>query len=108
MSPKISKVRSTAFQLQQGLCVYCQRPMWQSHLRDFAATHGLTKRQAKHRRCTAEHLQAKCDGGSNKQGNIAAACIYCNQRRHQLKQAPAPDAYKKYVQQKLIAGTWAT
>ncbi|MNM24916.1 hypothetical protein D3C81_353560 [compost metagenome] len=108
MSSSISKIRSTAFQRQQGLCIYCQRPMWQSHLRVFAAANGLTKFQASQRRCTAEHLQARCDGGSSQQANIAAACAYCNQQRHQLKQAPTPDAYKTYVQQQLLAGTWAT
>ncbi|WP_254782667.1 HNH endonuclease, partial [Lysobacter sp. yr284] len=33
------------------------------------------------RRCTAEHLIARHEGGRNRRENIAAACWLCNQRR---------------------------
>jgi len=107
MSGTIPKVRRAAFQRQDGLCFYCRRPMWQNHLHHFASGNCLTKAQARKRRCTAEHLLAKCDGGSDNLSNIAAACSYCNERRHQLATPPTPDEYRAYVLQELQAGRWS-
>lgn len=101
------KNRASAFINQGGRCIYCRRPMWQTHLREFAAANGLSKRQAKKRRCTAEHLLARADGGSNRGTNIAAACLFCNSRRHQLKHVLEPKAYEHFVQGELRAGRWA-
>ncbi|WP_425515938.1 HNH endonuclease [Stenotrophomonas acidaminiphila] len=83
--------------------------MWNgAHLKAFAAIASIGKRQAKERRCTAEHLQARCDGGSNSRGNIAAACWYCNQQRHRLPVPPDSKAYAEYVQREVLAGRWRT
>jgi len=83
--------------------------MWNGiSLRAFAAATCTTKRQARERRCTAEHLQAKCEGGTNSSENIAAACGYCNQQRHRFPIPPDPKAYFEYVQQKVLAGRWPT
>lgn len=56
--------------------------MWEDDLELFARTLGLTLRQAQKLRATAEHLQARSDGGLDHPSNIVAACAHCNHRRH--------------------------
>ncbi len=55
---------------------------------------------------TAEHLHARCDGGSDTEANIAAAHFFCNARRHRMRPAPPPDKYKALVQTELQKGCW--
>lgn len=102
----IPKRRHSAFVAQSGLCCYCHRPMWLRRPARFARLHGLTASEAEQRRCTAEHLVAQCDGGRHGQKNIAAACLYCNARRHQLPDPPSAEDYRRYVQEELQAGRW--
>jgi len=59
-----------------------------------ARSYRLTLRQAKSFRCTAEHLMAKRDGGSDDQENIVAACWVCNHTRHRRKRPPEPRRWK--------------
>jgi 5-methylcytosine-specific restriction endonuclease McrA len=50
---------------QQGLCCYCRRPF---------TDEGDT--------CpTIEHKKARMDGGKDRVGNLAAACLHCNSHR---------------------------
>jgi|CXWL01.1.fsa_nt_gi hypothetical protein len=53
-------------------------------------------------KCTAEDLVARKDGGHNRSSNIAAVYFLCNQRRHKRKVPLSPDAYRAWVQQKLM------
>ena len=62
MSNNLQKHRKSAVHAQRGLCIYCGRPMGAD--------------------ATAEHLQARQDGGTNCRQNIVAAHRACNQRRH--------------------------
>ncbi len=80
------KPRSIAFTRQAGYCFYCSQPMWSENPHEFASKHKITLGQAKRFQCTGEHLQAHQDGGSSKQHNIVAACLFCNQKRHQRKE----------------------
>ena len=105
---QIAKHRRSAFDRQNGRCCYCGFLMWQHSAEAFAAEHRISLAQAKHFQCTAEHLQARCDGGNNRTENIAAACKRCNQLRHQRKKAPSPDAYQQFVQERLRKGKWCT
>jgi 5-methylcytosine-specific restriction endonuclease McrA len=100
---RLVQLRSSAFDNQRGICTYCSRPMWTSHMRAFARAHGLTLRQARPRFCTAEHLHARCDGGRNSESNIAAACRECNQGRHQIRPAPAPEVWRRIRQAAISA-----
>jgi len=45
--------------------------------------------RARNRR-TAEHLEARCEGGADSTDNIVAACRFCNGRRHRAKVARNP------------------
>jgi len=50
---------------------------------------------------TAEHLVARCKGGTDAPDNIVAACRFCNTRRHQTKHPLTPEAYARRVQARL-------
>ncbi len=106
MSSKLSKPRSEAFRKQAGLCYYCQKPIWLDDKEGFAVQHAISAAEAERFRCTAEHLKARCDGGGDEQSNIVAACLFCNQARHQRKRPPSPSQYKEHVQRRLNKGKW--
>ncbi len=57
-------------------------------------------------RCTAEHLVAQCDGGTNAAANIVAACARCNHTRHKRQRPPEPAAYRADVRQRVARGSW--
>ncbi|WP_082085757.1 HNH endonuclease [Pseudomonas sp. 21] len=106
MSKTLQKIRTKAFQRQSGRCTYCGCPMWQSSPEQFAQEHHLTLKQARVFRCTAEHLHAKCDGGTDAPGNIAAACWFCNSQRHRAARPLAPNAHRAKVQRRMGKGAW--
>nr|WP_291988729.1 HNH endonuclease [Candidatus Accumulibacter sp. ACC007] len=80
--------------------------MWENDLDAFSRAHNIKPSQAQRLKCTAEHLEARQDGGLDTEKNIVAACVTCNQRRHKRKKAPAPDAYLDLVQQRVRKGRW--
>ena len=89
--PNLKRLRAHAFSNQGGLCYYCNAPMWESspaELPDLGRTPF-----ARALRCTAEHLQAREDGGRNTRNNIVPACWHCNSLRHRRKRPLAPERY---------------
>ena len=98
--------RSKAFKAQSGRCIYCELPMWQNDINTFARKHHLSIAQARLFQCTAEHLQARQDGGSDHENNIVAACLFCNKKRHQSKSPKHPISYKRYVTNRSERGKW--
>ncbi|MFC5576922.1 HNH endonuclease [Lysobacter niabensis] len=72
----------------------------------FAARFGISTNQARRFQCTAEHLLARQDGGTNHAANIAAACLHCNRRRRRHFKFKDCKAYRRYVQARVAAGTW--
>jgi 5-methylcytosine-specific restriction endonuclease McrA len=52
---------------QDNMCCYCHRPFTED---------GPTM-------ATIEHRKPKRDGGTDRVGNLAAACLHCNQHRGQ-------------------------
>ena len=107
MAKSLLKSRSASFHRQGGRCVYCRVLMWTDDCVAFATRHGLTPRVAKWLQCTAEHLQARQDGGRDSITNIAAACRLCNHRRHaQRKVAPVPEAYRVLVRRRVAHKRW--
>lgn len=96
--------RARAFRAQNGLCFYCECRMWQCS----PAEVGLSAGRALHFKCTAEHLVEKQNGGRDCPTNIVAACWFCSTRRHRLRPAPSPTAYKALVQRLVKAGAWRT
>lgn len=100
--PNLARLRTLSFHAQSGRCYYCGLPMWLTCPSEL----GLRPRSAAPYQCTAEHLQARQDGGRDVAGNIVAACRLCNARRHKRKSAPPPEEYKALVQKRLAKGKW--
>lgn len=100
------KLRDAKFREQNGRCHYCREAMCNEPLAAFAKCHGLTRKQAKLRRVTLEHVIARCDGGKSTRGNVVAACLRCNQSRHQGRVARSADEHFAYVQHCVALGTW--
>jgi len=106
VSKSLARARAYAFYRQEGRCCYCDYPMYVTSPQKYAQLYGCSHRQALQMQCTAEHLVAKCEGGSNRASNIAAACKLCNLRRHQGKIALPSQAYRELVQSKVLEGRW--
>lgn len=104
MSDHLARLRHSAYLAQSGRCFYCGLPMWVRDPESFAASHGITPSQARVFQCTAEHLEARKDGGEDTKQNVVAACLCCNQLRHYRKPAPEPGAYRSVVQERLSNG----
>lgn len=98
--------RNRAFQIQNGICLYCKYPMWLNKQSKFASQHNISIKKARLFRCTGEHLVPHSDGGAVAQENIAAACQFCNQTRHRSKTILSPEAFSDYVQRRLRKGAW--
>lgn len=82
MARTLVKLRRQALAAQQGRCFYCESPIWEQNGKLFARRYGLPQRAARYLRCTAEHLVARQDHGSDVRQNIVAACSWCNHQRH--------------------------
>jgi 5-methylcytosine-specific restriction endonuclease McrA len=106
MSQIIPKNRLLAFKRQEGRCYYCGVPMWLEMPGEFAHNHGIRESRAKRFRCTAEHLLARQDGGTNKRNNIVAACSFCNSTRHRSSIALSPVEYRKKVMRRIRCQKW--
>jgi hypothetical protein len=106
MPRSIAPSRTAAFIQQGGRCRYCDYPMWLSDVQEYASQHQLSLAQARHFRCTAEHLVARCDGGGSARANIVAACLTCNKRRHARRKSLTVDAYSHLVRSRLRQGRW--
>lgn len=74
--------------------------------RTFAKAHCITVAQARRLECTAEHLQARQDGGTSARSNIVAACLDCNQQRHRRKRPLEPGAHGQWVTKRIREGRW--
>ena len=101
-----TKNRLLAFKRQKGRSYYCGTPMWLENSDEFAVCYGITEKQAKRFRCTAEHLIARKDGGTNAMQNIVAACSFCNLTRHRASNALSPKKYRKRVVDRLRCQKW--
>lgn len=99
--------RERAFEVQGGRCHYCRCSMWRGEgLIAFRERYALTQGQALQLRCTAEHVNARSDGGSDVASNIVAACWRCNSRRHRRKKPYQPNAFVAYVQRQVARRKW--
>jgi 5-methylcytosine-specific restriction endonuclease McrA len=106
MSTTLIRHRKSAYIAQSGRCYYCKFPLWESDLNSFARAYNIPGPKAELLKCTAEHLDARQDGGKNSKQNIVAACLRCNLMRHRMKPAPNPDAYRTLVQKLVKNGKW--
>lgn len=101
-----ARYRIRAFNSQRGLCYYCCFPMWLEDPKGFGAKWNLTSNDTLARRCTAEHLLAQQDGGTDAAKNIVAACLKCNQGRHRCATPLAAAPFGIFVQKQVHRGRW--
>jgi len=107
MTESLLRSRTDAFRRQAGRCYYCTVLMWSNDLASFARAHALSHRAARWLQSTAEHLQAKRDGGAASREDIVAACRFCNLMRHRgRKIAPTPEVFQQRVRRRLSRGGW--
>ena len=106
MASSIPNLRLRASVHQGFRCYYCGLPFWIEDPVGFAARYRLTTQQARYLRCTAEHLQARVDGGSNRRDNVVAACTYCNTHRHRRRTPLLPPDYQAHVRRRMRQGRW--
>lgn len=103
---KLQNIRDRKAASQGWICYYCEQPMWKDNQNEFASRHSITLRQARLLQATAEHLLPRSDGGPDCDANIAAACRYCNIKRHQAGTVLSPAAYAKKVRRQLRRAGW--
>jgi hypothetical protein len=65
---------------------------------------GLTLGEVRRLQCTAEHLVARVDGGTDRVNNVVAACLACNHRRHATKRPLKADVYAAFVRRQITHG----
>ena len=92
----LKKIRHEKMIAQNGCCYYCGLQMWE----------GRAGRRPRALQCTAEHLQARCDGGKDTPENIVAACLFCNRARHRPKKPRSPEGHREHVRRRMAAGRW--
>lgn len=106
MTASLQRKRARAAQRQDHVCYYCGMPVWDKDPIAFMSEYGLTRKQARMLRCTAEHLKARADGGSDSNHNIVAACWFCNSRRHLARTPLSPVEYRARVSDRMRRGRW--
>ncbi|WP_200383196.1 HNH endonuclease [Thiococcus pfennigii] len=104
MSLLASRYRS--YRAQGRRCHYCGAPIWLRDLTGFARLHRLPLELAARLQCTAEHLVARRDGGTDARANIVAACVFCNTRRHARRHPLSASAYRELVARRMAQGKW--
>jgi hypothetical protein len=105
-SNKLKTLRKQAAQRQGGRCFYCERPMWDANPKKFIVHYGISPGLAKRFQCTAEHVEARCDGGKDVAPNIVAACLFCNATRHRKKHPVDAARHASIVRSRLAKGRW--
>lgn len=102
----LKKIRYRKMLAQEGRCYYCGLPMWDEANGYSLLAAGRKGKRPRALQCTVEHLLPRSEGGANTAENIVAACLFCNNARHQRKQPPSPEMYRMYVQRRMAAGRW--
>lgn len=106
MPSSLALLRTAAFHQQAGRCFYCRCQMWLGDKTAFVQRFNISIDQAACLQCTAEHLVARQDGGLDSEGNIVAACLWCNRKRHQRKKAKPSLCYRSEVQRRMCRRKW--
>ena len=102
----LTNIRKRKAIAQDGLCYYCRCPTWECDAEEFARKYKMSARRTQFFKQTAEHLVARCDGGTDTDSNVVMACHYCNSSRHLSSRPKSPAAHKDHVQRRMKAGKW--
>ncbi|RWC52451.1 MAG: HNH endonuclease [Mesorhizobium sp.] len=102
----IQTLRRAAALKQNYCCWYCDFQMWERNCEEFARKHSISVGEAKRFQCTAEHLIARRDGGTDIASNIVAACLFCNRTRHRMPSALTHKRYRHRVSRAIRKKKW--
>jgi 5-methylcytosine-specific restriction endonuclease McrA len=102
----LKTMRARAYISQNGSCYYCGVRMWLEDPHEIREKFGISRRAIRLIRCTAEHLHARSDGGSDAKANIVAACWFCNQTRHRRKRPLDALQFRNLVKKRVRAKRW--
>ncbi|WP_207917205.1 HNH endonuclease [Rhizobium sullae] len=81
--------------------------MWDTNPQEFIIVrYGISAGLAKRFQCTAEHVEARRDGGTDVAPNIVAACLFCNTTRHKAKHPVDAAKHASVVRSRLAKGRW--
>ncbi|RWX64899.1 HNH endonuclease [Mesorhizobium sp. M4B.F.Ca.ET.089.01.1.1] len=105
-SKKLARIRTRLACNQDGRCFYCEFPMWDRDPTGFSERYNIPVGSLDRFRCTVEHLNPRMNGGKDNLDNLVAACRFCNQNRHKMKEVPSPFAFRQHVQKRVKAGRW--
>jgi hypothetical protein len=106
---RLAKLRTRAFFAQQCRCIYCHLPIWEGPYKDrLVSALGIPESLVPYLQSTAEHLVAQQQGGLDVPVNIAAACWWCNWKRHAHRHdcAPDPVTFQAEVHRLMAAKRW--
>ncbi|RWC60484.1 MAG: HNH endonuclease [Mesorhizobium sp.] len=103
---RLAKLRTAQAVRQNWRCFYCDFPMWDGDPRLMAERYHLPVGLLNRLRCTAEHLKPRTNGGRESLDNIVAACVFCNQTRHKMRDVLSPVAYQQRVRRRVEARKW--
>ena len=105
-SKKLAKLRSIQAKRQGWRCFYCSFQMWNGDLALPSERYSLPAGLIERFRCTAEHLRPQRNGGKDSLDNVVAACKYCNNNRHKMRDVLSPAAYQQHVRKRVKARKW--
>ncbi|RUW44826.1 hypothetical protein EOA36_30035 [Mesorhizobium sp. M8A.F.Ca.ET.021.01.1.1] len=105
-SNRLPKFRIAHAEKQNWRCFYCGFPMWNGDPSRPSDARQLSVRLLSRFLCTAEHLSPKMDGGKDRPENLVAACKFCNQTRHRMRNVLSPAAYQQHVRKRILARKW--
>lgn len=108
MPNRLQHLRYQAYQQQNGNCYYCEMQMWNNSPEELATQYRLSTSRVKPLKCTAEHLEARQDGGKDSKTNIVAACLFCNSHRHKTKKPKDPMQFKEKVKLRMARQGWTS
>lgn len=106
---KLTTLRTRSYFAQQCRCIYCSLPIWEPPYKDrLADALGIPEPLMRYLQSTAEHLVAQQDGGTHSPLNVAAACWWCNWKRHAHRPecAPGPAQFQAEVRRLMAAKLW--
>ena len=97
MASRFASKRRRALIKQNYRCYYCGFPIWDRDLPSFVTAYRVSIPEARLRQGTAEHLVPRCQGGTDDEHNIVAACRFCNTTRHKARKPLDPVQFRNLV-----------
>ena len=82
--------------------------MWNKSPEELAVRYQVPTSKVKPLKCTAEHLEARQDGGRDSKSNVVAACYFCNSHSHKAKTPKDPSKFREKEQLRMAKSAWTS